>query len=497
MATSTTLALPTDPNLRGDVVLPETTEGREALVRGDLSFHDVTNIVLAVNEAPLAKTPAPFVFGLLLSASLMAMFGGYVAYLYWEGPGVWGNNNPVAWAWDIVNFVFWVGIGHAGTLISAILYLFRQKWRTAVNRYAEAMTIFAVICAGSCVTLHVGRIWLDYWLFPHPNQMGLWPNFRSPLEWDVFAVSTYFTVSALFWFTGLVPDFATLRDRANNRWRQLFYGVLSLGWRGSMRHWVTYEKAYQMLAAFSMPLVLSVHTIVSFDFAVSQLAGWHTTIFPPYFVAGAVFGGFAMVQNLIIPARAWLGLKDLVTIHHIENMNKIILLTGSLVGYAYGMEFFVAAYSGNEYEGFTFVNRAFGPYWWSYWIMIGCNVAAPQLFWFKKLRTNLTLTWIVAAFVNVGMWFERFVITITSLHRDALPSSWDYFVPQTEWFFLIGTFGLFFTLFLLFVRFFPVIAMAEVKSIMPEASPHWEGYGHHGHGGDSAAHGADAKKGAH
>lgn len=483
---STAIALPNDPDLRGDVVLPDPKEGREGLVRGGLTFHDVTNRVLAFNESPIMATPAPFTFGLLLSAAVLAMFGGYLAWLFWEGPGIWGNNNPVGWAWDIVNFVFWVGIGHAGTLISAILYLFRQNWRTSINRYAEAMTIFAVCCAGSCVALHTGRIWLDYWLFPIPNQMDLWPNFRSPLEWDVFAVSTYFTVSLLFWYTGLVPDFATMRDRSSNKIRAFCYGVVSLGWRGSMRHWVTYEKAYQLLAAFSMPLVLSVHTIVSFDFAVSQLAGWHTTIFPPYFVAGAVFGGFAMVQNLIIPARAWLGLKDIVTIKHIENMNKIILLTGSLVGYAYGMEFFVAGYSGNEYEGFTFINRAFGPYWWSYWIMMGCNVISPQIFWFRKMRTNLVVTWIVAAFVNVGMWFERFVITITSLHRDSLVSSWDYFIPQTEWFFLIGTFGLFFTLFLLFIRFFPVIAMAEVKSIMPEASPHF-GEDDHSEAGAHAA----------
>ena len=484
--------LPNDPSVRGDINLPDLTEGRELLVRGNLTFHDDTEMVLAVNERPLLKTPAPFIFGLLLASSLLAMFGGYVAYLFWEGPGIWGNNNPVAWAWDIVNFVFWVGIGHAGTLISAILYLFRQKWRTAVNRYAEAMTIFAVICAGSCVTLHTGRIWLDYWLFPHPNQMGIWVNFRSPLEWDVFAVSTYFTVSALFWYTGLVPDFASLRDRATDKVRQFFYGALSLGWRGSTRHWVTYEKAYQLLAAFSMPLVLSVHTIVSFDFAVSQLSGWHTTIFPPYFVAGAVFGGFAMVQNLIIPARAWLGLKDLVTVRHIENMNKIILLTGSLVGYAYGMEFFIAFYSGNEYEGFTFINRAFGPYAWAYWTMISCNVLAPQFFWFKRLRTNMAFTWVIAAFVNLGMWFERFVIVVTSLHRDALVSSWDYFIPQTEWFFLAGTFGLFFTLFLLFIRFFPVIAIAEIKTVMPAADPHWEGHTAGGH--DAHAHTA---KGGH
>jgi len=476
-------SLPTDPNIRGDVSLPDPVEGRETLIRGDHDFHYITETVCKVNEQPILKTSGGFWFMFLLSASLMTMFGGYVGWLFWEGPGIWGNNNPVAWAWDIVNFVFWVGIGHAGTLISAILYLFRQKWRTSINRYAEAMTIFAVICAGSCVVLHTGRIWLDYWLFPIPNQMGLWPNFRSPLEWDVFAVNTYFTVSLLFWFTGLVPDFATLRDRATNRFRRLFYGTLAMGWRGSMRHWVVYEKTYQILAAFSAPLVLSVHTIVSFDFAVSQLPGWHTTIFPPYFVAGAIFGGFAMVQNLMLPARAWLGLKDIVTMKHIENMNKIILLTGSLVGYAYGMEFFVAAYSGNEYEGFTFINRALGPMSWSYWIMMSCNVLSPQIFWFKKMRTNVVVSFIVATLVNIGMWFERFVIVVTSLHRDFLPSSWEYFIPQTEVLFLLGTFGLFLTLFLLFVRFFPVIAMSEVKACLPQADPHWrpEGSAKGGH----------------
>ena len=477
-ASTQSITLPDDPNVRGDIPLEDPVEGREALVRGDRDFHYITEAVCRGNEQPLMKTPSGLVFGVLLSFAGFLMFAGYVGWLYWEGPGIWGNNNPVSWAWDIVNFVFWVGIGHAGTLISAILYLFRQKWRMGVNRYAEAMTIFAVICAASCVVLHTGRIWLDYFLFPIPNQMQLWPNFRSPLEWDVFAVNTYFTVSLLFWFTGLVPDFATLRDRATVKWRQLFYGALSLGWRGSARHWVTYEKAYQILAAFSAPLVLSVHSVVSFDFAVSQLPGWHTTIFPPYFVAGAIFGGFAMVQNLIIPARAWLGLKDIITIRHIENMNKIILLTGSLVGYAYGMEFFVAAYSGNEYEGFTFINRSFGPYWWAYWIMISCNVLSPQLFWFRKMRTNLWVSWIVAALVNTGMWFERFVITVTSLHRDALPSSWEYFVPRTELLFLASTFGLFLFLFLLFIRFFPVIAISEVKTILPQANPHWEGYGH-------------------
>jgi Ni/Fe-hydrogenase subunit HybB-like protein len=467
---------------RGDIPLDEPLSGRELLIRGEPSFHDVTEAVCRPVETPLLRTPRGFLVMFAISLAVLGMFGTGIAYLWWEGPGIWGNNQPVGWAWPIITFVFWVGIGHAGTLISAILYLFRQKWRTSINRYAEAMTIFAVICALVFPGIHVGRIYLDYWMFPLPNSMNLWPNFRSPLEWDVFAVGTYFTVSTLFWFTGLVPDFATLRDRAPNKIRQIFYGLLAMGWRGSTRHWVHYEKAYQLLAAFSAPLVLSVHTVVSFDFAVSQLPGWHTTIFPPYFVAGAIFSGFGMVQTLMLPARSWLGLKDIITVRHIENMNKIILLTGSLVGYAYGMEFFIAWYSGNEYESFTFINRAFGPYWWSYWIMMSCNVITPQLFWFKKIRTSVTISFIISIFVNIGMWFERFVITVTSLHRDALVSSWDYHSP-TPWdfVFLTGSFGLFMTLFLLFARFFPVIAMAEVKSVMPQANPHWSGYGH-GHG---------------
>jgi len=470
------LTLPDDPNVRGDVVLPEPVSGREALVRGTHDFHSITEIVCKVNEYEIKKTPIGLKVAIALSGALFGFFQLYVGYLVWEGPGIWGNNNPVGWAWDIVNFVFWVGIGHAGTLISAILYLFRQKWRTSINRYAEAMTIFAVLAASSCVGLHTGRVWLDYWLFPIPNQMGLWPNFRSPLAWDVFAVNTYLLVSLLFWYTGLVPDFATLRDRARVKWRRAFYGILSLGWRGSMRHWMVYEKAYQILAGFSAPLVLSVHTIVSFDFAVSQIPGWHTTIFPPYFVAGAIFSGFAMVLTLMIPARKWLGLKDIVTVKHIENMNKIILVTGTMVGYAYAMEFFVAAYSGNDYEGFAFINRAFGPYWWAYWIMVGCNVITPQLFWFRKIRTSVAWTFVLSIFVNIGMWFERFVITVTSLHRDFLASSWDYFVPVTEVGFLAGTFGLFFFFFFLFIRFFPVIAMSEVKAVMPQADPHYPGH---------------------
>ncbi len=458
----------------GDVNLEDPVSGRELLIRGNHDFHYVTEAVCSVAEMKLLDTPKPWVFGWMLAVSVLAFLGSLILYLIWEGVGIWGNNNPVGWGWPIVNFVFWVGIGHAGTLISAILYLFRQKWRTSINRYAEAMTIFAVICALVFPGIHVGRIWLAYWLLPLPNQMDMWVNFRSPLLWDVFAVGTYFTVSLLFWFTGLVPDFATLRDRAQHKVAQVLYGIVAMGWRGSQRHWNHYEKAYQIMACFSAPLVLSVHTVVSFDFAVSQLPGWHTTIFPPYFVAGAIFSGFAMVQTLVIPARAWLGLKHIVTIKHIENMNKIILLTGSLVGYAYTMEFFMAWYSGNEYEGFTFINRMFGPYWWAYWIMMSCNVFSPQFYWFKKLRTNITFSFILSIFVNIGMWFERFVITVTSLANDFLISSWDYFVPTwVDISMFIGSFGLFFTLFLLFVRFFPVIAIAEAKSVMPEADPHY------------------------
>ena len=335
------------------------------------------------------------------------------------------------------------------------------------------MFFFAVICALIFPGIHVGRIWVVYFFFPLPNQMDMWPNFRSPLLWDLFAVGTYFTVSLLFWYVGLVPDLATLRDRVKNKAAKLLYGLFSLGWRGSMRHWVHYERAYLLLAALSTPLVLSVHSVVSFDFATAQLTGWHTTIFPPYFVAGAIFSGFAMVQTLMLPARLWLGLKDIVTIKHIENMNKIILVTGTMVGYAYGVEFFMAWYSGNEYESFTFINRAFGPYAWAYWTMVTCNVLTPQLFWFKKLRTSITVSFVLSIFVNIGMWFERFVIIVTSLNRDFLPSSWHYFSPRFwEPIFFIGSFGLFFTLFLLFVRYLPVIAMAEVKGVIAQGEEH-------------------------
>jgi Ni/Fe-hydrogenase subunit HybB-like protein len=449
--------------------------GRKLLVEGGPSFHDVTEQVCAPIEQPSLAWWIAF----LPSLGLLSVFGVSVFWLLWEGVGVWGLNNPVDWGWAIVDFVFWVGIGHAGTLISAILFLFRQQWRTAVNRSAEAMTIFAVICALMFPTFHTGRPWLVYWMLPLPNQMQMWPNFRSPLLWDVFAVSTYFTVSLLFWYVGLIPDLATMRDRATTKIRRIAYGVFSLGWRGSTRHWQHYEKAYLILAGLATPLVLSVHTIVSFDFAVSQLPGWHTTIFPPYFVAGAIFSGFAMVLTLLIPIRKWYGLEHIITIKHLENMAKIILLTGTMVGYAYGMEFFIAWYSGNPYETFAFINRAFGPYAWAYWIMVSCNVITPQLVWFKKVRRSPAWLFVLSIFVNIGMWFERFVITVTSLHRDFLPSSWDYYTA-TIWDvgMLVGSFGLFFTLFCLFIRYLPMIAIAEIKSVMPAANPHPPGDHH-------------------
>lgn len=446
---------------------------RAPLVLNDRNFNDVTEIVLKPTEA---KTPLIWFPLFAAAVGLQGVLLALIGYLFWEGTGVWGNNIPAGWGWPIVNFVFWVGIGHAGTLISAILFLFRQKWRMSINRFAEAMTIFAVICALVWPGIHVGRVWLAYWLAPLPNQMLMWPNFRSPLLWDVFAVSTYFTVSLLFWFLGLIPDLATVRDRAKGPIRRFLYGLFSLGWRGSARQWHRYERAYLLLAALATPLVLSVHSVVSFDFAVSQLPGWHTTIFPPYFVAGAIFSGFAMVVTLAVPARTIFGLEEIITIRHLENMNKVILATGMIVGYAYAMEFFMAWYGANPYEEFTFINRALGPYWWAYWIMVSCNVITPQFFWIKKFRTNLVAMWILSIFVNIGMWFERFVITITSLSRDFLPSSWGYFSPTwVDICMFIGSFGLFFTFFLLFLKWLPMVAIAEVKAIMPQAH-----VGHHG-----------------
>ncbi|EYF06495.1 NrfD/PsrC family molybdoenzyme membrane anchor subunit [Chondromyces apiculatus] len=454
--------------------------GRHPLVLGGLGFKSITDRVAGIS---LGKTPKTWPFALALAVSLLMVLGGSLGWLVSQGVGVWGMNSTIGWAWDITGFVFWIGIGHAGTLISAILYLFRQKWRTSINRAAEAMTIFAVLAALIYPAFHVGRVWFAYWMLPIPNQMGMWPQMKSPLLWDVFAVSTYATVSALFWFVGLVPDFATLRDRADTKTKQIVYGILSLGWRGSHRAWLHYERAYQIFAGLSTPLVLSVHTIVSFDFAVSILPGWHTTIFPPYFVAGAIFSGFAMVVTLMVVARTALGLKHLITMRHLENMNKIILATGTMVGYAYGIEFFMAWYSGNPYESFALMNRVFGPYAWAYWTMVSCNVLFPQLFWFKKIRTSIPAMFAISIVVNVGMWFERFVIIVTSLHRDYIPSSWSYYRPSlVDMSTFVGTFGLFLTLFLLFCRFVPVIAIGEVKGVLPAADPHNPHDAHDAHG---------------
>ena len=436
---------------------------RKELVLGNKSLKDITNDICELVERP----PSASFWATFLSAkTLMLFFVVVMGLIVAKGMGLMGVNHPVGWGTDIVTFVFWIGIGHAGTLISAILFLFRQKWRTSIARTAEAMTVFAVMTAGVFPLLHTGRPWLAYWLFPYPNQRGsLWVNFRSPLVWDVFAVSTYATVSIVFWYIGMVPDLASLRDRAKNKFRKVFYGILSLGWKGTSRDWNHYEMVYMILAALATPLVLSVHSIVSFDFAVSNLPGWHTTIFPPYFVAGAIFSGFGMVVTLMVILREVVPkFKSYITIDHMENMNKIIMTTGLLVGYAYASEFFMAWYSGSPYEGYTFLNRAFGPYWWAYWIMTTCNVFIPQIFWSKKMRRSIPVMFVVSIFVNIGMWFERFVITVTSLHRDFLPSNWGMF---NFTFFdigaIVGSFGLFFTLFLIFTRLLPAISIAEVK----------------------------------
>lgn len=438
---------------------------REPLILGDKSYHQISEDISRPVEGK-----ANNLFKILFTiSSLLALWGvGCFAYTIGTGIGVWGLNKTVGWAWDITNFVWWVGIGHAGTLISAILLLFRQRWRMSINRSAEAMTIFAVICAALFPVMHMGRVWVAYWVLPLPNQFGsLWVNFNSPLLWDVFAISTYFTVSLVFWYTGLIPDFATIRDRQLKPRMRRIYNILSFGWSGSAKQWSRFEEVSLVLAGLSTPLVLSVHTIVSMDFATSVIPGWHTTIFPPYFVAGAIFSGFAMVLTLLLIMRKVLHLEDYITISHIENMNKVIILTGSIVGVAYLTELFVSWYSGVEYEQYAFLNRATGPYWWSYWSMMTCNVITPQLFWFKKIRKSLIATFIISIFVNIGMWFERFVIIVTSLHRDYLPSSWTMFHPSfTDIGIFIGTIGIFFTLFLLFSRTFPVIALSELKTIL-------------------------------
>jgi Ni/Fe-hydrogenase subunit HybB-like protein len=442
---------------------------REPLVTGGKTYADITEDVCRQVEA---KPNVRWMMALGVSLVFLGIFLYSVYRTLWFGIGEWGLNKTVGWAWDITNFVWWVGIGHAGTLISAILLLFRQKWRTSINRAAEAMTIFAVICAAMFPVLHMGRPWLAYWVLPLPNTFGsLWVNFNSPLLWDVFAISTYFSVSLVFWYIGLIPDFATIRDRAKGPIARRAYALLSFNWTGSAKHWSRYETVSLILAGLATPLVLSVHTIVSMDFATSVIPGWHTTIFPPYFVAGAIFSGFAMVLTLMIITRKVFKLEDYITLEHVESMNKVITLTGSIVGVAYITEFFIAWYSGVEYEQYAFINRATGPYWWAYWSMMTCNVITPQLFWFRSIRRSLTATFIISIFVNIGMWFERFVIIVTSLHRDFLPSSWVMFSPTSiDIGVYVGTMGLFFTLFLLFAKFFPVVNMAEVKAILKSSS---------------------------
>jgi len=442
---------------------------REPLILGEKNYKQIsTDIVRSTQGTP----PLLWWLAISVTGTFAAILFFCIGYTVFYGIGTWGLNKTVGWAWDITNFVWWIGIGHAGTLISAVLLLFRQKWRTGINRAAEAMTIFAVMCAALFPGIHMGRPWLAFFVFPYPNTRGpLWSNFDSPLLWDVFAISTYFTVSLLFWYSGLLPDFATIRDRAKSKIRKNIYNALSFGWTGSAKHWQRFEALALVLAGISTPLVLSVHTIVSFDFATSVIPGWHTTIFPPYFVAGAIFSGFAMVETLMIITRKTLKLEEYITIAHIESMNKIIVLTGSIVGIAYITELVLAFYSGFMYEQYAFYNRALGPYWWAYWAMMTCNVISPQFYWIKSLRRNITVTFILSIFVNIGMWFERFVIIVTSLHRDYLPSSWTYYSPTwVEIGIYTGTIGLFLTLFLLFARAFPVVAIAEVKAIFKTSS---------------------------
>ena len=450
---------------------------REPLVDGNKDYHQVTEDIIR----PIEMKPSRLWYiGFYISVALL-LFGVYSVYReVTYGIGQWNLNKTIGWGWDITNFVWWIGIGHAGTLISAILLLFRQGWRTGVNRAAEAMTIFAVICAGQFPIFHMGRVWMAFFTLPYPNSRGaLWPNFNSPLLWDVFAISTYFTVSLLFWYSGLIPDVATLRDRAKKKWRKMFYGVAAFGWTGSTKHWQRHEALSLVLAGLATPLVLSVHTIVSFDFATSVVPGWHTTIFPPYFVAGAIFSGFAMVQTLLVVTRKVLGLQEYITIEHINVMNKVIVLTGSIVGIAYLTELFMAWYSAVEFENFAFFENRLNlnsPYGWSYWIMMGCNVLSPQIFWIKKMRTNLALTFFMSILINIGMWFERFVIIVTSVYRDYLPSAWSTYYTPTIWEvgFYMGTFGLFFTCYFLFSKFFPVIALAEIKHILKRSGENYK-----------------------
>jgi Ni/Fe-hydrogenase subunit HybB-like protein len=430
--------------------------------------HTPGTVTDKISSVVLRRTPKWWYIGFAVSFAIMMVFLVSVTWLLLKGVGIWGVNQPVGWGFAIVNFVWWIGIGHAGTLISAILLLLRQEWRTSINRFAEAMTLFAVACAGMFPVLHLGRPWLAYWLFPYPNTMGMWPQFRSPLVWDVFAVSTYATVSALFWYVGLIPDLATLRDRTRKRVGKVIYGFFAMGWRGSAAHWHNYETAYLLLAGLATPLVVSVHTVVSFDFAIGIIPGWHATIFPPYFVAGAIYAGFAMVLTLAIPLRAVFGLQDFITMRHLQNMGKVMLATGLIVVYGYMMEFFFAWYSGNHFEQFAFLNRLTGPYRFHWFGLIFCNAVAPQLLWFRRFRTSPFWLFVISIIVSVGMWLERFIIVITSLHRDFLPSSWGmYQGTMWDWGTYIGTIGLFLSLLFLFIRFLPMISIFEMRTIVP------------------------------
>jgi Ni/Fe-hydrogenase subunit HybB-like protein len=447
--------------------------GEFRVIAPGYTFKSVTEVISRIVLTP--HTPLGWFAGFMLGSTIILALLTAVTWLFLKGVGIWGLDIPVGWGFAIINFVWWIGIGHAGTLISAILLLFKQQWRNSINRFAEAMTIFAVVCAGMFPLIHVGRPWLGYWLFPYPNSMDVWPQFRSPLLWDVFAVSTYATISVVFWYVGLVPDFGTMRDRSKTKFGQYVYGMLSLGWRGSVRHWMRYETASLLLAGLATPLVLSVHTVISFDFAVAVLPGWHTTIFPPYFVAGAIYSGFAMVITLAVPIRKFYNLEGLITIRHIDNMGKVMLATGLIVAYGYSMEVFMAWYSASHWEYFMMWNRMFGPMGWSYWVLITCNIALPQLLWLRSVRMSPGKMFIMSLIINTGMWFERFVIVVTSLYRDFLPSSWGtYRATRWDYSTFIGTMGLFTALFFLFVRFLPMIPMSEIRMMLPQAKVHTE-----------------------
>jgi len=432
--------------------------------------HTVATVTDQISSVVLRKTPRWWYFAFGVSFMLMMVFFYAVGTLLTVGVGIWGINIPVAWGWDIVNFVWWIGIGHAGTLISAVLLLLGQQWRTSINRFAEAMTLFAVACAGMYPILHLGRQWVFYWIIPYPNTMNVWPQFRSPLVWDLFAITAYATTSLLFWYVGLIPDLASMRDRANNRLAKMIYGIGAMGWRGSAKHWHNYETAYFLLAGLATPLVVSVHTVVSFDFAVGIVPGWHSAIFPPYFVAGAIYSGFAMVMTLAIPLRSLFRLEDFITMKHLQNMAKVMLATGLVVAYGYGIEIFIAWYSGNQYERFMVVNRATGPYAPYFWALIACNVITPQLLWLWRVRSSVLALFVISIIVNIGMWLERFVIIVTSLHRDFLPSSWGHY-SGTRWDIMtfVGTIGLFLSLLFLFIRFLPMISIFEMRTLVPEA----------------------------